>query len=365
MMKNNSHLSQSVKRSHMKQLAEYRSELRRNPKLKHLFIELTNLCNERCLHCGSRCGEAAPEGMLSGEEIKAFLYKTAQEFDVREFQLCITGGEPLLREDFFDIMDYANSLGYNWGMTSNGTLIDKEKALLLKKAGLKTISISLDGLPETNDWFRQTEGGFERALNGVRALAEYGGLNHLQVTTVVHKRNISELPKLYELLKKERLNSWRVINIEPIGRAKDNAELALSPEDYKTMFTFIREHYSDPVLPTVYGCAHYLGAEMEREVRKWYFLCNAGVYTASIMWNGDIAACLDIERRPELVQGNIRRDDFADVWQNRFSQFRGDMRKCGDCAACSDYEFCAGGAFYTWNFDENRQNVCFKGMLFE
>lgn len=364
-MKNNSGLSQSVKRSHMKQLADFRKqELWRDPKLKFLFIEMTNLCNERCLHCGSRCGEAPPEGMLTGEEIKAFLKKTAEQFDIREIQLCVTGGEPLLREDFFDIMDYACSLGYNWGMTSNGTLIDKEKALLLKKAGLRTVSISLDGLRDTNDWFRQTKGGFDRAVEGIKNLAQYSDLRHLQVTTVVHKRNIGELPELYEFLKTLGLRSWRVINIEPIGRAKDNKDLALDPEDYKTMFAFIREHYNDSELPVTYGCSHYLGAEMEREVRKWYFLCNAGVYTASVMWNGDITACLDIERRPELVQGNIRKDDFAEVWRNRFLQYRSDFKKCGDCNGCKEYEFCAGGAFHTWNFDENRQNVCFKGILF-
>ncbi|MGN1119239.1 MAG: radical SAM protein [Oscillospiraceae bacterium] len=363
-MKSNSGIPVGVKRAHMTELAKYRRKLWDDPKLKFLFIEMTNLCNERCLHCGSRCGEESPEGMLTGEEIKAFLKKTAGQFDIRSMQLCITGGEPLLRRDFFDIMDYAHSLGYNWGMTSNGTLINKDMAIALRKAGLATISVSLDGLPETNDWFRQTEGGFERALNGVRMLRQYGALQHLQVTTVVHKRNIGELDELYELLKREGLRSWRVIAIEPIGRAKDNAELALSDDDYRKMFDFIKAHYNDEKLPVTFGCSHYLGEELEREVRRWYFLCNAGIYTASIMWNGDITACLDIERRPELVQGNIRTDDFADVWKNKFTEYRSDMRKQGPCADCRDYEFCAGGAFHTWNFDECRQNVCFKGVLF-
>ncbi|MGN1102432.1 MAG: SPASM domain-containing protein, partial [Huintestinicola sp.] len=128
---------------------------------------------------------------------------------------------------------------------------------------------------------------------------------------------------------------------------------------------FIKKHRNDEVLPVTYGCSHYLGPALEREVRKWYFLCNAGVYTASIMWNGDIAACLDIERRAELIQGNIRRDDFAEVWKNRFEQYRTDFKKKGPCKDCKDFEFCAGGSFHTWNFDENRQNVCFKDILFK
>ncbi len=359
-------ISKYAKISDMTRLAEFRDKtLRKSPRLKFLFIEMTNQCNEHCRHCGSSCGEQNAEGMLSGEEIKAFLKKTSEQFDVRDLQLCITGGEPLLREDFFDIMGYANSLGYNWGMTDNGTLIDRKTAELLEKTGMRTISVSLDGLPETNDWFRRRPGGFDAALNGVRELVKLGTFHHVQVTTVVHKRSLPELPKLYELLKKEGLRSWRVINIEPIGRAKNDPELMLDRGDYIKMFKFIRDNYNDPVLPVTYGCSHFLGTELEREVRKWYFLCNAGVYTASIMYNGDIGACLDIERRRELIQGNIRRDDFRDVWENRFEIFRNDFRKQGDCAECPEYKFCAGGAFHTWNFDENRQNVCFKGLLFK
>ena len=361
-----SSLNEKTKIRHMTMLADFRdNDLRKKPRLRYLFIEMTNLCNEHCRHCGSSCGDSSSEGMLTGEEIKAFLKKTASQFDVKEFQLCITGGEPLLRKDFADIMGYANSLGYNWGMTSNGTLIDKNMAKMLAETGMKTISVSLDGLPETNDWFRQKQGGFEAALNGVRELVKRKEFKHVQVTTVVHKKNIDELPQLYELLKKEHIRSWRVINIEPIGRANSCKELLLDKDDYIKMFSFIRENHSDPVLPVTYGCSHYLGTELEREVRPWYFLCNAGVYTASVMWNGDIGACLDIERRPELVQGNIRRDDFKEVWENRFADFRNDFKKQGECKSCRDFRFCAGGAFHSWNFDENRQNVCFKGVLFK
>ncbi|MCQ2522319.1 MAG: radical SAM protein [Lachnospiraceae bacterium] len=358
-------LSRRTKKQHMTSLAEFRGELRKNPRLRFLFIEMTNLCNERCRHCGSRCGETEPEGQLSAAEIKAFLKKTKEQFDIGDMQLCITGGEPLLRKDFFEIMEYAHSLGYHWGMTSNATLIDEKVAKELKRVGLGTISVSIDGLPKTHDWFRQTEGGFDRAMAGLHALHDYSGVKHLQVTTVVHKKNIEEIPALHELLKKENiLKSWRVINMDPIGRAKDNPDLKLEPEDYKYMMDYIRTHYDDSLLPTVYGCAHYLGLDYEREVRKWYFLCNAGIYTASIMWNGDIAACLDVERRPELIQGNIRQDDFKEVWLKKFSQYRTDWRCEEGCKDCKDFAFCAGGAFHTWNFEEHKQNMCFKGILF-
>lgn len=354
-------IDELTKRKHMTQLAAYRRELFRSPKLKFLFLELTQLCNEHCRHCGSRCGDGVPADTLTKSEIFAFLKKISEQFDLNDLQLCITGGEPLLREDFFEIMNYAHFLGFHWGMTTNGTLIDAQTAEKLEKAGMGTVSVSLDGLRETNDWFRQKQGGFDLVLNGVRELLKRGTFRHVQVTTVVTKKNIGELDELYKLLSSEKVHSWRVINIEPIGRAKEQPELLLEPDDYRRMFNFIKEKRSAGGMEVTYGCSHYLGEELEREVRKWYFLCNAGIYTASVMHNGDIGACLDIERRPELIQGNIRRDDFKNVWENRFKAFRGDTRKC---RGCKHYLFCGGDSFHTWNFDENKPDLCFKGILF-
>ena len=355
----------AIKCDHMTALAEYRDNvLRREPKLKFLFLELTDRCNERCRHCGSSCGDGADAALLTDDEIKTFLKKTASQFDIGNLQLCITGGEPLLRRGFFEIMDYARSLGYRWGMTTNGTLIDDDIAERLRRAGMATVSVSIDGLPETNDWFRRKEGGYDLALRGVRALVRNGGFQHVQVTTVVHKKNLKELPALYEILSREGIRSWRVINMEPIGRANACKDLLLDGREMKAMLDFIRRNRFRGPMEVVYGCAHYLGPDYEREVRHWYFLCNAGIYTASVMCNGDIGACLDIERRPETIMGNIRRDDFAEVWKNRFAIFRTDYKRQGPCADCSHYRFCAGGASHSWDYDENRPLVCMKGILF-
>ncbi|MBR5091831.1 MAG: SPASM domain-containing protein, partial [Ruminiclostridium sp.] len=116
--------------------------------------------------------------------------------------------------------------------------------------------------------------------------------------------------------------------------------------------------------PLCYGCSHFLGTELEAELRDWYFICNAGIYTASIMANGDIAACLDIERRPELIQGNIRRNTFKEVWLREFRQYRDpSFRSCEMCDKCEDRAFCNGDSFHTWNFDEHRPELCMKEIL--
>ena len=353
-----------VKIQHMRQLAEYRRSIIDAPPLRNLFLELTLRCNERCIHCGSRCGEHDRVPELSLDQYRRILDDVKRDFGTESLELDITGGEPLLRRDFYDIMGYAHSLGFRWGMTSNATLIDDEAARKLHECGMKTISVSIDGLEQTHDRLRGMKGAFAGAMRGIHALINHGGFQAIQVTTVVNHGNFHELPELFELMCRMDIDSWRVINIEPIGRAKDNPDLMLAQGEYRQMFDFIREKRMEGY-PVTYGCSHFLGVEYERQVRKWYFLCNAGIYTASIASNGDILACLDIERRPELVQGNILSDRLKDVWENEFKIFRSDLsdrsRKCRDCDSC---EFCHGGAHHSWDYDRNEQQVCFKDILF-
>jgi Predicted Fe-S oxidoreductases len=355
-------IDSTQKKEHMLELAAYRRSLWENPKLKFLFLELTLRCNERCVHCGSCCGNIESKE-LTLEQYKDFLFKIKQDFGTNDIQLCITGGEPLLRKDFFDIVSYADSLGFSWGMTSNGTLIDDEIAADLEKCGMSTISISIDGMRESHDRFRRTPGGWDLAIKGINSLISRKAFEDIQVTTVVHKDNIEELEQLYNYLCTIDIDSWRLVTIEPIGRAKD-AGLNLNAREYKQVFDFIREKRAQN-MPVLYGCTHYLGVNYEREVRDWYFLCNAGVYTAGIRANGDIGACLDIEMKPEILEGNILKDDFTAVWKNGFKVYRTNLyNRSTKCLACSEREFCGGGSFHSWDFEKNEQRVCFKGVLF-
>ncbi|SCW48993.1 radical SAM additional 4Fe4S-binding SPASM domain-containing protein [Ruminococcaceae bacterium YRB3002] len=353
-----------IKTGHLNELADYVEQLYKKPQLRHLFFELTTACNEHCFHCGSNCDKPQP-GELTTEEYKAILDQIKEDFDIDKLLLCITGGEPLLRRDFFEIMNYAKDLGFKWGMTSNATLITKEVAHKLAEAGMKTISVSIDGLPETHDKLRGYKRGFELAMRGVQNLIDEDVFAAVQITTVLNHENMKELPELFEIMKGIDIDSWRVINLEPIGRALTRPELMCTPEDLRNMFDFIRQARRDGY-PVLYGCSHYLGLDYEAEVRDWYWLCNAGVYTASIMSNGDIGACLDIERNPKVIQGNIRKDRFKDVWDNRFEIFRRD--KAEDCAGCRDCEhrrFCRGGAYHSWDYDKDEPLICMKGVLFD
>ena len=348
----------------MDTLADYVRKLYREPDLRQLFLELTLRCNERCFHCGSSCMPNQQGNELSLSEYKLILDEVKEDFDLKKVYLCITGGEPLLRQDFFEIFGYADSLGFRWGMTSNGTLITKDIAHRLSDCGMKTISVSIDGLPETHDRLRGHPGGYDAAMRGIQNLIDEKAFQHVQVTTVVNHENIEELNALFDIMDGIDIDSWRVINLEPIGRALQWPNRMLTKEDYKTLFDFIREKRRAGY-PVEYGCSHYLGQEYEGELRDWYWLCNAGIYTASIMSNGDIGACLDIERRPETIQGNIRESQLKDIWQNRFELFRKDLSADSDyCHGCRYADHCRGDSHHSWNYDKNEPMLCFKDILF-
>ena len=355
----------NIKSQQLNQLAEYRKELYTKPELRKLFLELTLQCNEHCFHCGSRCERETKDHGLPFEKYVEILNEVKQNFDIRKIQLCITGGEPLLYPQFFELMTYAHNLGFRWGMTSNGTLITKEVAIKLRAAGMGTISISIDGLEETHDRLRGLAGGYQLAMKGIQHLIDENYFHAIQVTTVVNRQNIEELDALYEIFESVDIDSWRVIGLEPIGRALDYPGLMLTSSDQQRLFQFIKEK-REAQIPVEYGCSHFLGLEYEREVRPWYFICGAGVCVAGIRANGDIGACLDIDRCPETIQGNVFHDRFTDVWNNRFSTFRKPLSAQNEnCLQCSYEKWCAGGSHHSWNYNDNTQRICFKEVLFE
>ena len=226
---------------------------------------------------------------------------------------------------------------------------------------MATVSVSLDGMEESHDSLRRQKGAWRQALRGLQALQKAGF--EPQVTTVVHPENIDELEPLYALLCQMNITSWRPINVEPIGRACESDELLLSPDQFVQLLSYIRSKRFDRScsMEVTFGCSHYLGVEHERMVRDHYFLCGAGILTASVRSNGDICACLDIENRQELVQGNIRTESFMDVWLNRFQIFRRDRTAdCAKCIDCSERFLCGGDSTHTWDFEHSEPLFCYR-----
>ena len=277
-----------IKIKNLDRLYEYRQELYKKPILRDLFLEVTSRCNARCEHCGSSCGDFIPKDEISADELKKALLDISKHYNANDILLNVTGGEPLVRKDLFEIMDYANKLGFRWGMTSNGMLINDEILKKMNDTNMETISISLDGLKETHESFRKVPGSFDKIIENIKKLQKVPSIKIVQVTTVANKKNLNELEDLYNLMKELNIISWRVINVDPIGRAKGNKDILLDKEEYKWLFNFIKEKREENIMNVEYGCSHYLDIHMEKEIRDTYFFCITGLYVASILSNGDI-----------------------------------------------------------------------------
>ena len=355
------HMSEKekIKTRDMLKLAAYRENLRKHPELRCLFLELTDRCNLKCRHCGSSCMTQNTQYANAGELVRLFREMPADLID-DGFMVCLTGGEPLLHPEFARIANAINDRDIPWGMTTNAVLIDLPTAFHLKELKMGSISVSIDGLMEHHEWLRRVPGCFEKAIDGIKHLHKAG--HRVQVTTVVGKHNLSGLEDLYSYLQELGVESWRVINIDPIGRATDEMNVpALDRAEIKQLLAFIRRKRYDSGnrMDVRYGCAHYLSFDLEREVRDNYFMCKSGMQVASILVNGDIYGCLDVERRPELVQGNIATDRFCDVWKNGFRAYRTDRTQtCKQCSTCRERQFCAGDSMHTWDFQNNRPKIC-------
>jgi len=353
-----------IKYNLMQRLSGFVDELYEKPRLRNLFWEATTQCNLSCKHCGSNCDARLPEDSLTGKEMRDFFDRFSKDFSPEEVMLLITGGEPLLRPDLFDVMEHAAKYGFAWGMTTNGILLTDALIERMIQTNCKTLSISLDGLEQSHNYLRNNE-CFTTVIENIEKLVATNSFAEIQVTSVIHKKNIHELSSMYSLLKSLKVDSWKLTNIEPIGRANQMADDHLSAEDFKLLFDFIRTHRQGSTeLRVSYGCNHYATPAYERDIRDHYFFCGTGIITASILYNGDIYVCPDVERRDDLIQGNIRNDDFSEVWFDRFKQFR--MRRDKNssvCVDCDDAFFCRGDSVHTWDFDNNTPRCCLKSLF--
>lgn len=359
-------LKKVVKLGELTLQKKLKEEERKKHRLIDLFWECTLTCNAHCKHCGSRAEKRKYEGELTTKEIKNALKQIADSMDAPSIFINVTGGEPLVRKDLCEVMEYATKqLGFSWGMTTNGILLNDENIEKLREARLSAVSISLDGLEHTHDEFRGAPGSYKMIIENIKKLKK-ANVEGIQVTTVVNKTNINELEELYKVLMELNLDSWRLASMDPIGRAKENDELLLNGKELKYLLDFILKKNKEKKLKILYGCPGFLGLKYEKSARENYFYCRTGISVASILYNGDLFVCPNVPRIKSLIQGNIKQDNFKEVWENQYKEFRKEDRtKCKNCENCKYWQFCLGGAYHTWNFEKGIQNKCPYEMMYK
>ena len=326
--------------------------------LNYLFWECTIRCNLNCLHCGSDCSkESVHKDMPINDFLNALdsIKKPSQNFTV-----VFTGGEPLIRKDIELCGREIRKRGMRWSIVSNGHLYDKERHISLLNAGLGALTISLDGLKESHNWLRDSSSNFDKVIGAIKLATSSNRLN-FDVVTCVNQKNFCELKQIKDLLVSKKVKAWRLFTIVPIGRANNNPDLILTDSQFVELMDFIAESRKNKVIDVKFSCEGYVG-KYEPKVRDSSFFCRAGINIGSILIDGSISACPNIER--SFSQGNIYTDIFFEIWQTKFGPFRKRVwTKIGQCKTCDHYKDCQGNGFHNWHGELKNVLVCHNNKI--
>ena len=311
--------------------------------LRQLFWESTLRCNLKCRHCGSDCKVSSLHPDMPFNDFRKVLERIKEKYDSHNIMVIVSGGEPLMREDILKCGREIFNLEFPWGMVSNGRLMSPRMIDGLLEAGIHSLTISLDGFEEHHNWMRGLPDSFSHASRAVEILTKVPSIK-FDVVTCVNNINYDTLEQFKEYLISLGLKSWRLFTVFPVGRAAADQQLQLSSEKFRGLMEFIRKTRKEGRIHASYGCEGFLG-EYEGDVRDHLFSCQAGLSIASVRIDGSISACGSI--RADYNQGNIYKDDFIEVWENRFQQYRNrSWMKTGKCAACKWFRYCQGNGMH-------------------
>lgn len=303
--------------------------------------ELTRSCNLACSHCraSSKCGPYTNE--LSTVEC----FKLIDEIvSFSSPVVILTGGEPLLRKDIFEIAAYGNKEGLRMVMATNGTLLTDENVVKIMESGIQRISVSLDG-PDaaTHDNLRQVPGAFQRACEGITK-ARKAGLE-FQINSTITKRNIKLILRIMELAKELGAKAHHIFLLVPTGRAKDMAKDELSAVEYEEALQILAQEKDKSSLEIKITCAPHLNRILAQSHRQPAASltgrgCMGGVSFCFISHTGDLQPCGYLD----LKCGNIREQGFKQSWLESevFNNLRDFSKYKGKCGICEFRNACGG-----------------------
>ncbi|MBI5248442.1 MAG: mycofactocin radical SAM maturase [Desulfomonile tiedjei] len=291
--------------------------------------EVTYACNLACVHCLSDSG-ARRNGELTTEECRKVIDAMAAN---KVFQFSIGGGEPFVRSDFMDLMDYAHEKGIVTCISTNGTMIDDEIARRLAH-NLVYIQVSLDGArPQSNDAIRG-RGSFRKALRGLECLKKRD--IEVSINTVLTRLSILELDALADLAASLGAK-FRVSRFRPSGRGKRSwGHLNVSRKQMLSFSDWLSDHMSVSTGDSFFSVTH--------EDRKSLGLnmCGACKLTCCVSPLGEVYPCAFLQEN-EFLAGKLPEEAFAPVWMNSpvFQSFR--ELEIRSCESCDRFELCHGG----------------------
>ncbi|MDJ0883006.1 MAG: heme b synthase [Desulfobacterales bacterium] len=318
--------------------------------LRLVAWETTRNCNLACKHCRA----SADLGPFDGELDTAASFRLLDQIaELGSPIVILTGGEPLLRDDIFDIARYGTDKGLRMVMAPNGTLITPEHARNMAASGIKRISVSLDGATkEKHDDFRGVPGAFEGALRGIE-LAKDAGIE-FQINTTISKINLDQIPKIQELAVKLGAVAHHIFLLVPTGRGKYMIDQEINAREYEETLNWFYDQRDKTPLQLKATCApHYyriLRQRAREEGKKVTFEshgldavtrgCLGGCGFCFISHRGIVQPCGFLQ----VDSGNVTQESFADIWRGSkvFLALRNydDLKgKCGEC----EYKRVCGG----------------------
>ncbi|MDD2554507.1 MAG: radical SAM protein [Desulfotomaculaceae bacterium] len=318
---------------------------------------VTNRCNLRCKHCYIEAEDRKYQDELSTEEAREMINDLAA---MKVPVLLFSGGEPLIRQDIYELGQMAAEKGLRPVISTNGTLIDDAVARKIKKAGFQYVGISIDGAPATHDEFRNHPGAFADALRGIRACLNNGVKTGIRFT--VNKYNQDDLPEIFEIIEREGIPRFCMYHLVYAGRGREMADMDTSIGEKRDILELVSrktvELYEKGVeveiLTTdnhadgIFLLNHIKEQQPERQEEIEQLLqmhggCSAGTKFANIDPRGNVHPC---QFWQDYSVGNIREKPFGEIWTSddelMIKLREKDKHVKGKCGDCSYKSLCSG-----------------------
>lgn len=307
--------------------------------LRLLFWESTVRCNLACVHCRRQRVTEAASGELSTDELRALLDSAAA---LGRPIFVFSGGEPLLREDWETLAEYARSINVPTALATNGTLIDAALAKRIAAAGFRRVAVSLDGADaRTHDEFRGTAGAFDRAAAGINALRQADV--PLQINATITRHNAHQLDGLYDLAGAMGAEALHLFLFVPTGCGLQIAKThQLAPEMYEAVLRWLCDRQASGEMELKATCApHYYRIAAERGLAVGDSRgCLCGISVVFVSHDGEVFGCGYLP----VSCGSVRKEKLEDIWRNStvLADLRDFDRLKGKCGACEHKAICGG-----------------------
>ena len=308
-------------------------------------------CNLKCVHCRAAAEPGRSPEELTTDEALGFVDDLAS---FAQPILVLSSGEPLYRPDILDIASHATGKGLRVALATNGTTVDGAVAERIRDAGIRRVSISVDGTnPETHDAFRGAEGAFQAALEGGRHLRSLG--IQLQFNTTVTQHNVRELPDILALAEREGASALHFFLLVPVGCGLEvSDEQQISAAEYERVLNWIYEVSRKTDMEMRATCApHYYRIIRERAREEGRKVtpktdgmaamtkgCLAGTGVCFVSYRGEVFPCGYFP----VSAGNVRRQSLREIWDSSslFHELRESDLIEGKCGVC-EYRMVCGG----------------------